>query len=176
MSDVGGIAADREVWLPVVGYEGYYEVSNLGRLRRDAAASPRTEIIQPCGGDTYPVVSLSRNGEVRTHRLHKLVLTAFCGPAPFEGAHAAHNDGDKANCRLTNLRWATPAENQADVDRHGRRCRGAEVFGAKLEEADIKAIRQRIAKGERNPGIARDFAVSISTIHLIRHNRIWRHV
>jgi hypothetical protein len=162
---------EHEVWLPVRGYEGYYTASNLGSIRRLGG-----DTLMPSQSDGYLRVSLSRQGLVRNHRVHVLVLTAFCGPPPFEGAQAAHNDGNPLNCRLTNLRWATPVENQADVERHGRRCKGVEVFGAVLDEARVRQIRERIASGERNPSIAADFGVSISTIHLIRHDRIWRHV
>lgn len=162
-----------EVWLSPKGYEGYYLVSNLGRVR----GLKRGAILEPVPStDDYRVVSLSRENVVTTHRVHVLVLTTFCGEKPFENAQAAHNDGDKSNNKLTNLRWASPVENQADVDRHGRRCRGEDVYGAVLTEGDVIAIRARIKSGERNRPISEDFGVSISTVHLIRHNKIWRHV
>jgi len=161
-----------EVWLPVPEYDGLYEVSNLGRVR-----SARTgAVLAPSATSGYLHVSLCRNGEVRTARVHRIVLTAFCGQEPFQGAHAAHNDGNSLNCALTNLRWATAVENQADVTRHGRRCRGEDVYGAVLTEEKVRAIRARISGGERSRPIAQDYGVSISTIHLIKHNRIWRHV
>ena len=158
-----------EVWLPIPGYEGLYQVSNKGRVKRDS-------ILRPVKTGNYWVVSLSLRGTATTCRLHVLVLSTFCGPKPFDGAHAAHNDGDTDNNNLTNLRWASPTENQADINRHGRRCRGADVYGAVLSETDVLRIRERIKNGERNRPVAEDFGVSISTIHLIRHNRIWRHV
>ena len=163
----------REVWLDIPGFEGWYEASNLGRIRR--VSTGRILRQSPCGGD-YLGVTLSV-GNIQTNvRTNVAVLSAFCGPAPFPGAEAAHNDGDQQNNRLTNLRWATKLENQADVDRHGHRCRGEQVFGAKLTEADVRSIRRRTGAGELNPTIAEDFGVSISTIHLIRHKRIWKHV
>lgn len=172
----------REVWLPVVGYEGVYEVSNMGVIRRDPKAPARSlgvpgKPLKPMpttGG--YHVVSLSLRGVVDNVRVSRVVLTAFCGPPPFDGAQAAHNDGDNSNNRLTNLRWATPIENQADIERHGNRCKGSAVHGAVLDEEQVRLIRERCHAGERNPAIATDFGVSISTIHLIRHNRTWRHV
>lgn len=164
--------ADVEVWLPVVGYEGLYEVSNLGRVRRQGAYA----CLRPIdGGRGYLMVSLS-NVTAKNYPVHRLVLTAFCGPEPFPGAQAAHNDGDRANARLTNLRWATPAENQADRVRHGTMCRGSDVFGAVLNEDAVAEIRRRIRSGERNLPIADHYGVSVSTIHLIRHNKTWRHV
>jgi len=133
-------------------------------------------LLRPSQTNGYLHLSLCKDGTTKTHRLHILVLSSFCGPKPFDGAHAAHNDGISTNCRLSNLRWTTPIENQADVDRHGRRCRGESVFGAILTEGSIKQIRERCVRGERNRSIAEDYGVSISTIHLIRHNRIWKHV
>jgi len=171
----------REVWLPVPEYENLYEVSNLGNIRRDPCAPARSlgvpgKLLKPIMTGNYLVVSLSKNGAVKMHRLHRIVMRAFCGEEPFEGAHVCHNDGITQNCQLTNLRWDTAAGNQADVDRHGSRCRGEDVFGAKLTEFKVGEIRKRVQAGERNPSIAADYGVSISTIHLIRHNRIWRHV
>lgn len=160
-----------EVWLSVPGYEGVYQVSNMGRVRRGGRVlSPSKD---PHG---YYCVSLSLGGVVATKRVHKLVLNAFCGEAPFAGAQAAHNNGSPDDNRLVNLRWATPVENQQDVDRHGRRCRGEDVYGAVLKAPDVLRIRERLAAGERNRPIAEDYGVSISTVHLIRHRRIWRHI
>lgn len=171
MSNGTNVIKGIEVWLPVRSYEGIYEVSNCARVRRVGG-----RVLQPAGQNGYLHVSLSSGGIRTTCRVHVLVLTAFCGPRPFDGAHAAHNDGDTSNCFLTNLRWATATENQADVERHGRRCKGEDVFGAVLKRDEVKQIRQRLLGGERNRPIAEKFGVSISTIHLIRHNRIWRHV
>lgn len=164
-----------EVWLPVPDYDGVYEASNLGRVRRQLPEGLR--MIAPVastGG--YRVVSLSKDGVATKYTLARVILSAFCGPAPFAGAHAAHNSGDVSDNRLVNLRWATPTENQADVDRHGHRCKGEDVFGAVLDQQSVKSIRARCALGERNRPIAEDYGVSVSTIHLIRHNRIWKHV
>jgi hypothetical protein len=161
-----------EVWLPIEGLDTAYEASNQGRIRRVGGACLKP--VSSTGG--YMVVTLPVGGVWRNHRVSRVVLTAFCGMPPFDGAHAAHNDGDNSNNALTNLRWATPVENQADIDRHGHRCRGESVFGAQLTEQDVRAIRRRCAAGERNKPIAQDHGVSISTVHLIRHNRTWRHV
>lgn len=171
----------REVWMPVPDYEGLYEVSNLGNVRRDPQAPARSlgvpgASIKPVMTSGYLVVSLSKRGVVKTHRLHKIVMRAFCGDEPFDGAHVCHNDGITSHCQLTNLRWDTAAGNQADIDRHGTRCRGEDVFGAVLTEDGVREIRRRLASGERYPTIASDHGVSVSTIYQIKHNKIWRHV
>lgn len=162
-----------EVWLPVRDYESQYEVSNLGNLR----SLRRGLLMLPGVSHGYSHVTLVDGfGVRRNHRVHILVLTAFCGPRPFDGAHGAHNDGDQTNNALTNLRWASAVENQADVKRHGRRICGTDVHGAKLVDRDIELIRKRLATGEKYSTIADDFGVSISTISLIKRDRIWRHV
>ncbi len=172
-----------EVWQPIPGYEGLYDASNLGRIRRSFDAPHRSlgvpgGILSPTATWAgYMRVSLSRDGEVKSHAVHRLVLSAFCGPEPFEGAQAAHNNGDRGFNHLTNLRWATPKENQKDVDRHGNRCRGEDVHGAVLTEKSVKEIKQRLVSGgERYPQIAKDFGVSVSTIALIKQGKTWKHV
>lgn len=174
--------ASREVWMPVLGYEGLYEASNHGRVRRAPEAPARSmglpgKIITPAPTERgYLRLSLSRGGETKSYPVHRIVLSAFCGPPPFPGAHAAHNDGNPSNNALTNLRWATAVENQKDVERHGNRTRGSDIHNAKLTDALVEEIRARIASKERYPTIAKDYGVSISTVSLIKRNRIWKHV
>lgn len=121
-----------EVWRGVVGYEGQYEVSNFGRVRSlsrvfyDSIGRlrpfPGQLLAASPNSDGYPRVTLpdpSRPlGQVIV-LIHQLVLTAFVGPCPL-GMECCHGDGDRANNRLTNLRWDTRSANQQDTLRHGR--------------------------------------------------------
>lgn len=161
-----------EVWMPVLGFEGTYEASNCGRIIRVKRGILQATV----DSKGYAYVSLSLKGTITKHKVSVLVLSAFCGDKPFPEAVCAHNDGNPGNDYLTNLRWAYPVDNSRDMIRHNTRCRGEDVYGAVLTEDQVKAIRRRIAGGERNRPIAESFEVSISTIHLIRHNRIWKHV
>jgi hypothetical protein len=163
--------AGHETWRRVAVAPAY-EISSLGTVRRVGASRPLTPGYQ----HGYAHVSLCHEGQIRTTRVHKLVAYAFLGAAPFEGAVVAHNDGNKANNRVDNVRWATPRENSADQIRHFTRQRGSEVFGAKLTEDEIPSVRERIGLGEPLKRIAADYDVSISTISLIKRQRIWRHV
>ncbi|MBN7395680.1 HNH endonuclease [Mycobacteroides abscessus subsp. abscessus] len=124
--------ATREQWRPVVGFEGLYEVSDLGRVRtvprlvsmgRGYRTVPGR--IRKYGHSTthgYLIVGLSRPGKRRatTALVHRLVLEAFVGPCP-DGMEACHFDGDKTNNRLPNLRWDTRRANQDDAIRIGKR-------------------------------------------------------
>lgn len=113
-----------EEWRPIPGYEGIYEVSNLGRVRAlarlDARGRSRSERIralvrQPSG---HLTVALRRNGARTTAQVHRLVLEAFVGPCP-RGMEACHGNDVPDDNRLANLRWDTRAANQLDSVRNG---------------------------------------------------------
>ena len=118
--------AKEERWLPVVGYEGSYEVSDRGRVRgldrtvmRSSGAPQRVQgrllpgHIESRGG--YRQVGLPGN---RRKFVHVLVLEAFVSLRP-DGLQACHFDGNPLNNALENLRWDTAASNRADAIRHG---------------------------------------------------------
>ena len=118
-----------EQWRPVLGYEGFYEVSNEGRVRslgRWTATKgsgrrwARGRNLRPAVGHAGHLrVDLSVYGKKRLHSVHVLVLEAFVGPRP-PGMHCCHWDGDPQNNHVANLRWDTPAANSQDTLRHGR--------------------------------------------------------
>lgn len=114
-------------WRPIVGYEGYYEVSDGGEVRSvERVIQQGSCWVKRCGqlrsqnvdrGGRLRV-SLNRNG-IRTARLvHQLVAEAFHGPRP-PGMECCHNDGNPLNNRAENLRWDSRSENQFDRVRHG---------------------------------------------------------
>lgn len=112
-----------EEWRPVVGWEEYYEVSNMGRVRRIAGGQGvrtqgTTKKLSPDMAG-YLCTTLNRPGkQIRAH-IHRLVLEAFSGPCP-EGMGCRHLDGNQMNNWLSNLKWGTPQENADDRVRHGR--------------------------------------------------------
>lgn len=103
-----------ERWLPVVGYEGRYEVSDLGQVRRVGG-----RLLKPGRVRGHRHVSLCGDGKPRSVRLHLLVLEAFVGPRS-AGLEARHLDDDGDNNRLDNLCWGTRRENMLDRVRNGR--------------------------------------------------------
>lgn len=117
-----------ERWVFIPDGENYYEVSSHGRVRsRDRSTTDKrgrvyhrkgVELKQTADKKGYKIVRLSLSGKKISKRVSRLVLEAFVGPCP-EGMVACHNDGDKINNHLSNLRWDTPAENNLDKVRHG---------------------------------------------------------
>lgn len=105
-----------EVWKPVVGYEGWYEVSSLGRVRAvakvDRSGACRGKRLLSCRPSNrgYVVHHLTKNGCVRGTGAHRLVAMAFIGPCP-DGMQVNHKDGVKTNNAVENLEYVTPSEN-----------------------------------------------------------------
>lgn len=112
-----------EKWLPIPGYEGAYEVSDLGRVRSVARTGatrriPQRILRQSVGTHGYPKVTLQKGLRGKSHTVHSLVALAFLGPRP-GGMEVRHMDGNRLNPASSNLRYGTPSENKRDQVRHG---------------------------------------------------------
>lgn len=109
-----------EEWLPVVGYEGLYEVSNMGRVKSLGNNKSRKEkILKQQIRNGYLSVELSKKHQkTKKFFVHRLVAIAFISN-PENKEQCNHENGDKFDNRLKNLNWATPKENIAHAIAHG---------------------------------------------------------
>lgn len=99
-----------EVWKPIRGYEGLYEVSNYGRVKSFKWNS-NGKILSPAKNNKgYYFVSLSKDGKAKGHTIHRLVAEAFI-QNPSNLPQVNHKDEDKRNNHVTNLEWCTPGYN-----------------------------------------------------------------
>lgn len=120
-----------ERWLPVPGWEGWYEVSDHGRVRSLDREVPhaRYGVMRLRGRTLTPTANTNGRMQIalcrekrrgtRQVQVHRLVLEAFVGPCP-TGMQACHWDDDPSNNHLSNLRWDTPSNNMHDRVRNGR--------------------------------------------------------
>ena len=132
MSNTEGniVTIQPEIWKDVVGYGGYYEVSDMGRVRsvdrtvehQGGTKNLRGRIRKPgpdAGG--YPMVCLYLDGKPKPHRVHRLVALAFLGE-PVEGRNDVdHINGVVDDNSVENLRWASRSANQ--LNQHSIRAR-----------------------------------------------------
>jgi hypothetical protein len=171
-----------EGWRSVVGYEGWYQVSNMGRVRR-IKAGPRAVIGRHLGQsenrDGYLMVPLSRGSVSKSCTVHKLVGEAFIGPRPQGWYGINHKDGNKGNNLLSNLEWSSYAQNTQHAFDTGlikNRIRGSRHHQAKINEAQAVEIRSRYLSGESPSAIACDFKLTNTTVCDIGNGKIWRHL
>lgn len=98
-----------EVWKPVHEYEGFYEVSNMGRVRSLRNNITLRPVLDSYG---YSIVSLTVKGNHKCKKIHRLVAKAFI-PNPEEKPCINHIDYNRSNNVVENLEWVTPKENTA---------------------------------------------------------------
>lgn len=163
---------EREEWRPLVGYEGHYEISSLGRLC-SLKKGRRRVLSLATDGNGYAKASVCVGGKPKAMRISRAVLTAFVGSPPSKEHEAAHCNGDHTDNRLANLRWATRAENASDKVVHGTINRGLRNGIAKLNESEVREIFRRVAGGEKQRAVARDFGVHFQCVNDIVRGRTW---
>lgn len=124
----------------------------------------------------YEVVQLWKNNKGYMKLVHRLVLETFVGRCP-KGMQCCHNDSNKVNNRLENLRWDTPKNNHADAIKRGTHAcllRGEKSGGAKLTNKQIQIIKNLNKYTNLfHKQIAKMFGVHQSTITRIINNTTW---
>jgi hypothetical protein len=178
-----------EIWKPVVGYEGHYEVSNLGRVR---SVKPRITQMIPCRikriknwgprvfkpqklHEEYLQVCLSKNNIRKSKAIYKLVAMAFI-PNPEKKPCVNHINGIKSDNRVENLEWVTYQENSDHAVRTGLLdTRGEKNKNSKLTADDVRRIREMYG-AYTGKQLAELFHVHYSNIGYILNRITWKHV
>lgn len=144
----------QETWLPVVGWESVYEVSDLGRVRsltrtcsgRWGTRRVPEKMLTPSPNNHGVVsVALCVEGQRLTQPVSRLVLEAFVGRCPPKHDCCHWNDNPADN-RLVNLRWDTRAGNQDDAVRNGRNRNANQtscVRGHEFDSANTYVVTRR---------------------------------
>lgn len=165
-----------EQWREVVGWSGFYEVSDLGRVRAGTTRLHRGQVLRPGVNKKsgYLTVTLTRPGADRyCAYVHDLVTAAFIGPKP-AGEEVRHRDGVRANCAADNLHYGTRSSNALDRHEHGtmNQAHGEEHYFHKLTADDVRWIRaNRGTMTQRAMG--EKFGVAHSTIGLVQRDEAW---
>jgi len=170
-----------EAWKPMPDWEGFYEVSNDGRIKRVAGgasnAIPGRILEAHRDRKGYLSVNLSRPG-VRVSRLvHRLVGRAWLGEPPEGRDCVDHRNSARDDNRAENLHWVSSAENRRLTIARGRAvyARGSRHGSAKLAEADVRALRD-LAGVVSQRELGKRFGVSQTVVGSAQRRATWAHI
>ena len=147
----------KEYWRDVVGWEGYYRISDRGRAKSLARWVRRGNngmflmpgrILKPGLSNGYETVFLcSPNRRKNGKSIHEMVLESFVGPKPIKHGtsrfECRHLNGIPTDNNLSNLKWGTCKQNHQDAVRHGTCPKGVCHWNSKLSEDDVRSIRSK---------------------------------
>ena len=169
-----------EIWLPIIGYEGLYEISNFGRVKRIKGGTG-TYIgrlnHQFLNEDGYFYVSLSKNTIANGRaKVHKLVALAFI-PNINNKPTINHINGIKTDNRVENLEWATYSENVLHAFDNGLMPSGEKHHMTKLTRHQVIEIHDMgLSRWPKICELAIQYNAGASTIYAIQRERTWKYL
>ena len=169
-----------EKFKDIKGYEGLYQISDMGRVKRLKSKGCLLERFLKVGySSEYQKVSLHKKGNKKTHDVHRLVADSFI-PNPNNKPQVNHIDGNKHNNRLSNLEYVTPSENAIHAFklnlRDGGTVKGQQNGRCKLTEYQVIEIIQKAKKNQSMTSLGREYSVSATHITRIVRGERWVHL
>jgi len=173
-----------EIFLPVKGYEGLYEVSNYGRIKSCKRIVPHgrhgtfelkekyLKIQKEKAG--YVTCALCINGKAKRFKIHRLIALSFI-PNPTNKADINHKNGIKTDNRIENLEWCTSSENQRHALNNGLKIPkyGTMHHSTKLTINEVKEI---FKSGQSCMKLSKKYNICHSSIHDIKTGKTWSSV
>lgn len=174
-----------EEWRDVSGFEGFYQVSNLGRVRSldrvikscdGRSYSCKGQLLKPRLKKGYLCLHLSNKPRNYHVTVHRLVALSFVD-GYFEGAQINHIDGVKTNNTPANLEFCTSAHNVNHSIATGLRDNfGVKHWACKLTEDQVLEIRKLYSEGMTQTAIAKIYGLTIAAIGKVVHRKRWKDI
>ena len=165
----------QEIWKDIQGFEGMYQVSNLGSIR-SIIKKPFLAMVLAKDKTGYLSVQFSVKGKKYRHRVHRLVALSFIDNV-YGSPVINHKDGDKRNNRVNNLEWTTYRDNAVHAMRIGLSPKGEKSSLSKLKEKDVIDIRRMWKLKQKTQGeMAEIFSIDQTTISLVVNRKTWKHI
>lgn len=168
-----------EIWADIKDYEGWYQISNYGRIKSFARGVGK--ILKPSlARNGYLYVTLKKTGSKKHFGIHQLVAENFI-PNPENKPQVNHINGNKFDNCCENLEWMTSVENHKHAKETGLKnykC-GIECYNATFTEEDIRYIRKVYKPYDTEYGmtaLAKKFNVSPSCIDRIVHGKTYKNI
>lgn len=171
-----------EEWRDIPGFEGTYQASNLGNIRRISSSYTYVKNGKPLNrkkqgqllkpkykkhGYAFVALGVGKTKPVYKH-IHRLVAAAFLGDNP--NLQVNHKDQNKTNNRLNNLEWVTCQENRI----HSIKLQNHNTV--KLTVDDVLNIRKELNQGIKPTTLAKKYKVHVSGIYNIKRRDTWSYV
>ncbi len=173
-----------EEWRPILGHEGLYEVSGLGRIRSfDRRIKGRNGTLKRLRGVIYKnartkrgyeTVMLVKDEKWKGNLVHRLVASAFIENR-LNLPQVNHIDGNKTNNHVSNLEWVDNLTNHRKAAEIGLLAHGERHYHAKLSNKDVEAICSLFGK-TKQVEIAKRFNISVSVVSSIKSRAAWRYI
>lgn len=174
-----------EIWKDIKNYEGYYQVSNLGRIRSldrivggpyNSKRKLKSKLLFGTSNiDKYVQVMLCKYGKPKSRLVHSLVANTFMYN-PNLDLRINHKDCDKTNNIITNLEWVTQSENIIHSYANNLHKSGIDHHNSKFKRNDVVSIRHLLKNGNSQSSIAKKFNVSKVAIYNIANNITYKNV
>ena len=154
---------EKEIWKDIEGYEGYYQISNMGRVKslertvwkgKGYRIVPERILKAGANGDGYLQVNLSKDDKVKQPLVHRLVAIAFC-ENPKGYTEVNHKDEDKTNNRAENLEWCSRSYNltyNGRAKKVGKKS-AEKRRGRKHSEETIKKLSKSVFSVDKESGL-----------------------
>ena len=182
-----------EIWKPILGvksglYDGYYEVSNLGRVKmlprllnhNKGMRVSKEKIVTGSNSHGYKIVSFKKDGIKAVVAVHILVARAFIeNPCPDKFKIVNHLNSDRADNRVENLEWCDHSRNAKHAIEAGKLkiTKGSERSTAILNDKKVLAIKLLYKTGEFSHwSLSELFNVGKTTIQKILNGDKWKHI
>lgn len=167
-----------EIWKDITGYEGLYQVSNLGRVKSLVRKGRKKEKLLSLCSNThgYIMVILSKNNIKSTHIAHILVANAFI-PNPNNLPFVMHINDIRNDNNVNNLKWGTRQDNMDDMVNKNRQSKGENHGNSVLSEYEviqIKTLRQNNGWGSKK--IAKYLSLPKEAVSGVIYNNRWKHI
>lgn len=173
-----------EIWKDVNGFEGYFQISNYGRVKQlerevwngYAWFTKKEKMLKISYRKAYPSVRFYIDNKVYWKSVHRLIAEAFI-PNPHNKSEVNHINGIKTDFNIDNLEWVTRSENQLHAFRTGLNKphihKGSLNPSSKLNEIDIINIRN---DKRLHRIIAESYGISRYNITNIKNHKRWAHI
>ena len=168
----------QEIWKDVVGYEGTYQISSIGRVK---SSTTILKIATNYLGYHHLRLGSIKNKNKKSFTVHRLVAIAFIDN-PYNYNEVNHINGIKTDNRLENLEWCTRKENMQHALKNGLwEIRfGENARNVKITENDVIEIRRLFSLKSQNgltcQKIADKYGMSYSGINEIVNRKTWKHI